>query len=56
MDMIDEVVDDAAAVNFKFKFSQQPGRYIVTLKNVSKSYGPLELFKTLRSPSSAAIK
>jgi ATP-binding cassette subfamily F protein 3 len=45
MDMIEEVVDDTAAVNFKFKFSQQPGRFIVTLKNISKSYGPLELLK-----------
>ena len=45
MDMIEEVVDDTAAVNFKFKFNQQPGRYIVTLKDVSKSYGPLELLK-----------
>ena len=45
MDMIDEVVDDTAAVNFKFKFNQQPGRYIVTLKDVSKSYGSLELLR-----------
>ena len=45
MDMIEEVVDDTAAVNFKFKFSQQPGRFIVTLKNISKSYGTLELLK-----------
>lgn len=45
MDMIEEVVDDTAAVNFKFKFKQQPGRFIVTLKDVSKSYGPLEILK-----------
>jgi ATP-binding cassette subfamily F protein 3 len=45
MDLIEEVVDDTAAVNFKFKFNQQPGRFIVTLKNVSKSYGPLEILK-----------
>jgi ATP-binding cassette, subfamily F, member 3 len=45
MDLIEEVMDDTAAVNFKFKFSQQPGRFIVTLKNISKSYGPLELLK-----------
>ncbi|MEO8471648.1 MAG: ABC-F family ATP-binding cassette domain-containing protein [Chryseolinea sp.] len=45
MDMINEVVDDTAAVNFKFKFNQQPGRFIVTLKHVSKSYGPLELLR-----------
>jgi ATP-binding cassette subfamily F protein 3 len=45
MDMIEEVVDDTAAVNFKFRFNQQPGRFIITLKNVSKSYGPLEILK-----------
>ena len=45
MDMIEEVVDDTAAVNFKFKFNQQPGRFIVTLKDVSKSYGPLEILR-----------
>ena len=45
LDMIEEVVDDTAAVNFKFRFKQQPGRFIVTLKNVSKSYGSLEILK-----------
>ena len=45
MDLIEEVVDDTAAVNFKFKFNQQPGRFIITLNNVSKSYGPLEILK-----------
>ncbi len=45
MDMIEEVIDDTAAVNFKFKFNQLPGRWIVTLKDVSKSYGDLEILK-----------
>lgn len=45
MDMIEEVVDDTAAVNFKFKFNQQPGRFIITLNNVSKSYGTLNILK-----------
>jgi ATP-binding cassette, subfamily F, member 3 len=45
MDMIEEVVDDTAAVNFRFKFNQQPGRFIVTLNNVSKAYGSLEILK-----------
>jgi ATP-binding cassette subfamily F protein 3 len=45
MDMIEEVVDDTAAVNFRFKFNQQPGRYIVTLDHVSKAYGALEILK-----------
>ncbi len=45
LDLIEEIVDDNAAVNFKFKFSQQPGRFIITLKNISKAYGQLELLK-----------
>jgi ATP-binding cassette, subfamily F, member 3 len=45
MDKIEEVVEDTAAVNFKFTFHQQPGRYIVTLENVSKAYGALEILK-----------
>jgi len=45
IDMIEEVVDDTAAVNFRFRFKQQPGRYIINIKDVSKSYGPLEILK-----------
>ena len=45
MDKIEEVVDDTAAVNFRFKFSQQPGRFIINLNNISKSYGSLEILK-----------
>lgn len=45
LDKIEEVVDDSAAVNFRFKFNQQPGRYIINLNNVSKSYGPVEILK-----------
>ncbi len=45
LDKIEEVVDDTAAVNFRFKFNQQPGRYIISLKDVSKAYGNLEILK-----------
>lgn len=45
LDKIEEVVDDNAAVNFRFKFSQQPGRYIINLNHVSKAYGPVEILK-----------
>ena len=45
MDKIEEVVDDTAAVNFRFKFTQQPGRFIITLKNISKSYGTQEILR-----------
>lgn len=45
MDKIEEVVDDTAAVNFRFRFSQQPGRFIINLNDISKSYGSLEILK-----------
>lgn len=45
MDLIDEVVSDVAAVNFKFTFSQPSGRHVVTLKDISKSYGDLTILK-----------
>lgn len=45
MEKIEEVVDDTAAVNFRFKFNQQPGRFIINLKDISKSYGSLEILK-----------
>jgi ATP-binding cassette subfamily F protein 3 len=45
IDRVGEVVDDTAAVNFRFKFKQQPGRYIINLEHVSKSYGALDILK-----------
>lgn len=45
LDMVEEVVNENAAINFKFKFNQPSGRHVVTLKDVSKSYGNLEILK-----------
>ncbi len=45
MDLIEEVVDDTAAVNFKFKFKQPSGRHVVTLKDLSKAYGTQQILK-----------
>lgn len=45
MDVIDDVVDENAVVNFKFRFNTKPGRFIMTLKDVSKAYGPLQILK-----------
>ncbi|HRI78213.1 MAG TPA: ABC-F family ATP-binding cassette domain-containing protein [Cyclobacteriaceae bacterium] len=45
MDLIEEVVDDTAAVNFKFKFKQVSGRHVVTLKDISKAYGQQQILK-----------
>lgn len=45
MDMISEVVNENAAINFKFSFNQPSGRHVVAMKDVSKSYGTLEILK-----------
>ncbi|WP_017733670.1 ribosomal protection-like ABC-F family protein [Nafulsella turpanensis] len=45
MDMIDDVIEENRRVNFKFTMNQQSGRFIMTLKNVSKSYGDLQILK-----------
>ncbi len=52
IDLVEEVTDDTASVNFRFKFSQQAGRFIMNLKDVSKAYGPVEILKH----TSAAIE
>jgi ATP-binding cassette subfamily F protein 3 len=45
LELVDEVADEAAKVNFRFTFTQQPGRNILELENVSKAYGELSLLK-----------
>jgi ATP-binding cassette subfamily F protein 3 len=45
MDLIEEVVSDIAEVNFRFTFKQPSGRHVITLKDISKSYGPLDILK-----------
>ncbi|MCS7018883.1 MAG: ABC-F family ATP-binding cassette domain-containing protein [Cytophagales bacterium] len=39
MELVEEVVDETARVNFRFTFDQQPGKIIAQLENISKSYG-----------------
>lgn len=39
MELVEEVVDEAARVNFRFTFDQQPGKVIAQLENISKAYG-----------------
>lgn len=43
MERIEEVVNDVAEIRFRFQFNQQPGRTIITLNNLSKSYGDLQI-------------
>lgn len=45
MDRIEDVAGDAPVVNFKFQFTVQPGRTILRLENMSKSYGEKLIFK-----------
>jgi ATP-binding cassette, subfamily F, member 3 len=45
LDLIDDVIDENARVNFRFTFDQQPGRFITTLEDVSKAYGPLQILR-----------
>lgn len=45
MERIEEVVSDAAEIHFRFQFSQQPGRTIITLNNISKKYGDLQILR-----------
>ena len=52
LDMIDNVVDANAVVNFQFKFQQKSGRFITQMDNISKSYGDLSVLKN----TSAAIE
>ncbi|GHM98948.1 ABC transporter ATP-binding protein [Cytophagales bacterium WSM2-2] len=45
MDKLEEVVSDVAEVNFRFTFKQPSGRNVITLKDISKSYGSLDILK-----------
>src|SRR5262249_24915188 len=45
MDLVEEVVNDTAAVNFRFTFKQPSGRHVVTMKDLSKAYGDLKILE-----------
>ena len=45
IDLIDDVVDAAARVHFKFKFGVNPGRNVFSLEDISKSYGEKVILK-----------
>ncbi len=46
LDLIDDVVDETARINFKFNFKTQPGRHVLHLDHVSKAYGSLQILKS----------
>lgn len=45
VDIIDDVVDENAKVNFKFTFDTPSGRSLITLENMNKAYGDKVIFK-----------
>ncbi|WP_394991083.1 ABC-F family ATP-binding cassette domain-containing protein [Emticicia sp.] len=45
IELIDDVVDAAARVHFKFKFGVNPGRNVFSLENINKAYGDKVILK-----------
>lgn len=45
LDLIEDVIDETAKVNFKFNFNTNPGRNILELDTISKSFGELQILK-----------
>ncbi len=45
MDRVEDVIDENAAVNFRFRFKQKSGRHVIRLENISKSYGDLHILR-----------
>lgn len=45
MEMVDDVVDENARVNFKFSFDTPSGRNVINLERMSKAYGDKVIFK-----------
>ncbi len=45
MEVIEDVIDENAKVNFKFNFGQKSGRHVIMLENVSKSYPDIDILR-----------
>lgn len=45
LERVDNVEDDNIAVNFRFKFSKQSGRHVVTLEDIAKAYPNTPILK-----------
>jgi ATP-binding cassette subfamily F protein 3 len=43
LERVDDVDDDNPSVNFKFRFSRQSGRHVVTLDNITKKYPGIDI-------------
>ncbi len=45
MDRVEDVQNDNASVNFRFKFSKTPGRHIIMAEHISKNYPSLTILE-----------
>lgn len=45
IDLVEDVIDNQAKVNFKFTFTRKSGRHVINLDNISKAYEDIVLFK-----------
>ncbi|MEQ9286820.1 MAG: ABC-F family ATP-binding cassette domain-containing protein [Cyclobacteriaceae bacterium] len=45
MEVVEDVIDENAQVNFKFNFGQKSGRHVCKVEGVSKSYPGIEILK-----------
>ena len=45
MDKVGDVIDENATVNFKFTFQKPSGRQVIALKDATKHYGDLTVFR-----------
>jgi len=43
LERVEDVDDDNPEVNFRFRFSKQSGRHVITLEDISKSYPNLDI-------------
>ncbi|MBX9853437.1 MAG: ATP-binding cassette domain-containing protein, partial [Cytophagaceae bacterium] len=49
IEILEDVVDETAKVKFRFNFKTQPGKHILNLIDVSKSYGDLHILSNTRA-------
>jgi ATP-binding cassette, subfamily F, member 3 len=49
MELLDDVIDATAKVNFRFNFSQQTGKIVLDLKDVGKKYDTLTILNHTRA-------
>ncbi|MDI9356850.1 MAG: ATP-binding cassette domain-containing protein [Chitinophagaceae bacterium] len=45
MEVVNEVIDETAKVNFRFKFSKPSGKHVIHLENIQKKYETLPIIK-----------